>query len=781
MIISDPYRESDSPDPFGDSTPAATPADPPSADPHPSSAAVANTAAADAVQWLEDIDSPRALQWVRRRSARTIATAMATKRFRAMFAEARTILDAPDRLPWVHLRGTYAYNFWRDATHPRGLWRRMPVKDFLVTPPSATHDARWETLLDVDAVAAEEGENWVYSATVVHRPTDERALCALSRGGSDAVVIREFDLTTGTFRSPADGGFVLPEAKTSAVWINADTLAVTTPLGPAPAGTGSQTSAYATESGYGRTVRLLRRGGDLDSAPVVWEGERSDVAVGCSCDPLTGRVLATRALDFHHATLAYLPHSSTLTELTTTAALPWRALPLPTDYRTVSSSDWLYLLPRTATTLGGRAIAAGAAAVVSWASIDAAFDAADTTALPAASFPAPELLFTPTPEQTLEDLTPTATGALVEIGENMSSRVVAYTAPSTGQVARAGTGAWSVQELAPTAGLGSTSVVSTDPYSSGAAGSHALLAHSGPTEPSSMVYFSDDAHCRTLAIAPARFDASTVAVEQGYATSPDGTRIPYFLMRNTANRRSAPTILYGYGGFEIAQKASYAALRGKLWVERGGTYVVAGIRGGGEYGPGWHAAALRENRPLAFADMAAVAAELISRGYCTRQQLGMTGGSNGGLLAGVMLTRYPQLFGAIALAVPLLDMLRYHRLLAGASWMAEYGDPDSADREYLAAYSPLHHVRPVTEVQYPPALVTTSTRDDRVHPGHARKMVALLEEAGQQVTYFENIDGGHTGAADNTQEARKAALLYAFFADTLGLGTADAVGANRCH
>ncbi|MFN7244791.1 MAG: prolyl oligopeptidase family serine peptidase, partial [Dietzia cercidiphylli] len=292
----------------------------------------------------------------------------------------------------------------------------------------------------------------------------------------------------------------------------------------------------------------------------------------------------------------------------------------------------------------------------------------------------------------------------------------------------------------------------------------AVLAVSGPIVPPSLVLLRADGSTTTLGSTPDRFDTTGIEVTRHTAVSDDGTRVPYTVMRGPGPDGPRPTILYGYGGFEVSMRPSYAALRGTLWLAGGGVYVVAGIRGGGEYGPAWHKAAVRENRPRAFEDFAAVARALVSTGVTTRDQLGATGGSNGGLLMGVMLTRYPELFGAIAIAVPLLDMRRYHLLLAGASWMAEYGDPDSADwDDFLGAYSPYQHVEPASDRPYPPVLMTTSTRDDRVHPGHARKMTAALEAAGHEVAYYENVEGGHAGAADNSQEARKAVLTYEFF------------------
>lgn len=694
--------------------------------------------------FFEQVDAPEVLDWVRTRSEATLAAAGDSTRFRTLEAEARAILDATDRLAWVQPRGGFAYNFWRDAEHQRGIWRRMPLARYLELGAAAAGSQEWDVLLDVDALATAESENWVYSGTVVHRPADARALCRLSRGGADAVVVREFDLQRGRLVPPAEGGFWLPEAKTDASWADADTLLVSSPLG----------AGQATDSGYGRTVRLLRRGADLAQAPVIWSCEPGDVACAAHLDAHSGRLLASTEIDFHTSRRAYRPAAAALRP----DAEGWRELPLPGNCRIASCDDMLLLLPRTDFSLSGVEVPAGGVAALSWDAVDAAFETAESGAVAAPVLPAPEVLFAPTADQALESLSFTGTGALLEVGENMTSRLMRLTAPTAEH-------GWRCVSLLPEDSTGDWSVLATDPFHD----SGALLATSSPIEPTALVQLTDDDQLRQIAQTPARFAATSTVVERFRARSEDGTQVPYFVIRRTDLPGPRPTILYGYGGFQISQKPTYGALRGKGWVERGGTYVVAGIRGGGEYGPAWHQAALRDKRPRAFEDMAAVARDLVARGMTTASTLGMTGGSNGGLLAGVMLTRYPELFGAVAISVPLLDMRRYHLLLAGASWMAEYGDPDSADWDFISAYSPLHNVRGAAEVRYPPALVMTSTRDDRVHPAHARKMVAALEAAGQDVRYFENIEGGHAGAADNAQEARRTALLYWFFAEQLGL------------
>ncbi|WP_067470720.1 prolyl oligopeptidase family serine peptidase [Dietzia timorensis] len=664
--------------------------------------------------WLEEVEGADALDFARTRSDATLAAAEADPEYLALERDARSILDASDRIPWSQIRGDWAYNFWRDASHPRGIWRRMPLSQFMTSGGPDPASSHWELLLDVDALAAEEGVNWVYAGTVVRRPADDRALCLLSKGGADAVVVREFDLATADF---VPGGLWLDEAKQDVSWVDEDTVAVVS------------AAEAATSSGYGRRVKLWRRGEGL-ATEAIWEGEVDDVAVGFSKDPETGREVATRALDFHNA--AYAVRSGPEED--------WLPLDLPTDCRLVQTAEHLILLPRGAAEVAGTQIPAGGIGALRWSDvIDGSLRA--------------DVLWEPSERQALEDISVTRSGLLCTVLDDVQSSLFWL---------RPGDNGWS---HTPVEGLGEhaeVTVTATDRFTSDVA----VLALSNPVTPPSLVTIDGD----VLAQTPTRFDAKNVVVEQYFAESDDGTRVPYFVMRRSDVDGPAPTVLYGYGGFEIAMTPSYAALRGKLWLERGGHYVVAGIRGGGEYGPGWHAAALREKRPRAYEDFAAVARDVVRRGLTTPAKLGAYGGSNGGLLMGVMLTRYPELFGAIGCAVPLLDMRRYNRLLAGASWMAEYGDPDvPGDWEFISRYSPYQQVSEAAERTYPPVFLTTSTRDDRVHPGHARKMVAALEAAGHDVTYFENTEGGHAGAADNSQEARKNALLYWFLAKRLGL------------
>ena len=694
---------------------------------------------------LEEVDSPEALDWVRERSDRTVADLASGSEAEEANRRALEILDATDRIAWPVLRDSYAYNLWRDAEHPRGLWRRVPWSVLAHGAP-ASDDPAWETLLDVDALAAEEDVNWVYAGTVVRRPDNDRVLIRLSRGGADAVELREFDLETRRFVPESEGGFRLTEAKCGASWVDRDTVLLTAPLDPE--------GFDATDSGYARLARLWRRGTDPGRAPVVFAGQTPDVAVGAAYDVTTGRFMVSRAPDFHTSQEWFWPVGAD-----PVSDAPVR-MPAPRDCRVDSCGDWLLLRPRTDLEVGDRTYAGGSVLVVPWAALDA-----DPSRLPE-----PAVLFSPTSSTTVEDVTWGRGRILLTILDDTESRLDAFAIPSDAE------GPWTPLQVQGLPAHVSIDVLSCDRLSGAGGGNEksddderphpddAVLAISGPIVPPSLVLLRADGSTTTLGSTPHRFDTSGITVTRHTAVSDDGTEVPYTVMAGPGTDGPSPTILYGYGGFEIAMRPSYAALRGALWLEQGGIYVVAGIRGGGEYGPAWHQAAVREKRPRAFEDFAAVARALVETGVTTRDQLGATGGSNGGLLMGVMLTRYPELFGALAIAVPLLDMKRYHLLLAGASWVAEYGDPDTADwDDFLGAYSPYQHIRTASEMRYPPVLMTTSTRDDRVHPGHARKMTAALEAAGHEVAYYENIEGGHAGAADNSQEALKAVLTYEFF------------------
>jgi prolyl oligopeptidase len=666
-----------------------------------------NDAGEDPYRWLEELDGPDAAGWVADRNAETVAAWTGGEGFAALRTGIRQVLDADDRIPYPGWRGDgHWYNFWTDAAHPRGLWRRTTLDEYRRPEPE------WDVLLDVDALAAAEGENWVWQTVTVLRPGYRRCLISLSRGGADAVVVREFDLDRRAF--VADG-FTLPEARTDVCWIDADQIFVGTDVGP-----GSLTS-----SGYPRQVRRWRRGTPLAAAEVVHEGSVDDVTVYASHDPTPGyeRDFVGRALDFYRTENYLLTGSGERVRIA-----------VPEDAEWDAHREWLLIRLRSPWTVDGVTHPAGAllatrfdAFLAGGRELTVLFRPDDRTALSGHAWTRNHLLLTTLADvrSRLEVLTPDATG-------------------------------WRREPLAGVPEFDHSEIVATDPDRDDAY----LLSSEGFLQPATLRLGQVGGEVGTLKRQPAFFAADGLAVRQFFASSADGTEVPYFVV-GVPGAPAGPTLLTGYGGFEIPLTPHYSGVIGRGWLARGGSYVVANIRGGGEYGPRWHRAALRENRPRAYEDFAAVAADLVARGITTPERLGVEGGSNGGLLTGVMLTRYPALFGAVVAHVPVLDMRRYHRLLAGASWMAEYGDPDRPDDwAYLRDYSPYHNVR--AGAAYPPVLLVTSTRDDRVHPAHARKMAARLREHGHDVTYYENVEGGHGAAANNAQRAFVWALTLEF-------------------
>jgi prolyl oligopeptidase len=655
----------------------------------------------DPYLWLEDVTGDAALTWVRERNAETVDSLTGSARFAALRDELRQVLDADDRIPYVTRRGSWLYNFWQDASHPRGLWRRTTLSSYRGARPD------WEILLDVDALAEAEGENWVWQGASVLHPEYRRALVELSRGGADAVVVREFDLLEQSF---VDSGFALPEAKTNVAWIDADRIYVATDFGE-----GSMTA-----SGYPRIVKEWRRGTPLSEATTLFEGKPDDVSVSGYHDHTDGfeRGFIHRNLDFWRSE-RYLRAAELV------------KIDVPDDAEIDVHREWLLVTTRSP-----------------W--LD--HPAGALLAIPFEDFLAGQqdltVLFEPDEHSALSYHCWTRHHLIIATLVDVRTHLEVLTP-----------GTWDRTDLADVPDLSSADIVGTDPHQS----DEYFLDLSGYLQPATLRHGTIGGEVETLKQAPSFFDTTGLFVRQHFAVSLDGTRIPYFVVGPDA---AGPTLLTGYGGYEISLTPGYSGMTGRGWLARGGTYVVANIRGGGEYGPRWHQTAMKADRVRVYQDFAAVATDLVTRGITTPAQLGIQGGSNGGLLMGVMLTRFSSLFGAIVGQVPLLDMLRYHRLLAGASWIAEYGDPDDpTDRPHLLAYSPyhnLHNGRP-----YPPTLWVTSTRDDRVHPGHARKMTALMRSLNIPVHYYENIEGGHGAAADNEQLAFKWALIYEFLWQTL--------------
>ena len=663
----------------------------------------------DPYLWLEDVTGERALAWVRARNQETVEAFESGPAFKALEADLLAILNSDAKIPFVNKHGEHFYNFWRDARNPRGLWRRTSLAEYRKASPS------WEVVLDIDALGQAEGENWVFEGAEFLKPDEARCLVSLSRGGADASVTREFDVRTFSF--VADG-FQLPEAKGGATWIDQDTVFVATDFGP----------GSLTASGYPRIAKRWRRGTPLAEARTVFEGRPEDVAVAASHDPTPGfeRDFIQRSPTFFTNELFLLAGDGTVTKVDK-----------PDDAEASCHREWLLLDLRTAWTTGGRTHPAGSLLAIRLE----AFLAGQRDFTP---------LFTPTPTTSLAGHGWTRNHLILNVLDDVKNRLSVLTP---------GPGAWTVQPFLGAPAIGSVSASAVDPDHS----DDFFMTVTDFLTPTSLCHGTVGQTPDKVKETPAYFDASGLEIHQHFATSMDGTRVPYFLVaaRGLALDGSHPALLTGYGGFEVSNLPYFSGIVGRAWLSQGGVFAVANIRGGGEYGPGWHQAALRSNRPRAFEDFAAVARDLAARKVTSPRRLGILGGSNGGLLIGNMLTTYPDLFGAIVCQVPLLDMKRYTHLLAGASWMAEYGDPDQpGDWAYLRGFSPYHNVKAGTA--YPPVLFMTSTRDDRVHPGHARKMMARMASVTPDAHYYENIEGGHGGAADLPQTAHLWALAYTF-------------------
>ena len=665
--------------------------------------------------WLEDVTGDKSLEWARARNAES-AKVLVTPEEAALEKRILDILDSKEKIPSVQKIGPYYYNLWKDAKNPRGLWRRTTLAEYKKPQPA------WETVIDVDALGAAEKENWVWHGADCLRPEYERCIVQLSRGGADADVVREFDLVTKTF---VEDGFYLPESKNSVSWLDADTLYVGTDFGP-----GSMTT-----SGYPRIAKIWKRGTKLEQAETIFEGKAEDVAVSAFRDHTKGfeRDFVYRAPTFWTSEV-FLRRDGKLGKIEK-----------PDSANFNVHRDLLLLELREDWTVGGKTYPAGSL-------LAADFDAFMKGGR------AFDFLFQPSERTSLQGYSATRDYVLVNELDNVKNRVYVLGRKD---------GKWTREPLPGLPEFGTVTATAVDDEES----DDYFMTVADYITPTSLSLGSvGQGPAEKLKQLPAFFDTTGLVVSQHETTSRDGTRIPYFQVsrKTLALDGKNPTLLYGYGGFEISMLPAYSAGVGAAWLEKGGVYVAANIRGGGEFGPKWHQSALKANRNKAYEDFIAVGEDLIRRKVTSTPHLGIQGGSNGGLLMGNMLTMRPDLWGAVVCQVPLLDMRRYHTLLAGASWMGEYGNPDDPKEwAFLQNYSPYHQLK--DGVKYPPVLFTTSTRDDRVHPGHARKMMARMREMGQDVLYYENIEGGHGGAADNKQAAHMAALGYTFLWQKLGL------------
>ena len=673
--------------------------------------------------WLEEVLGEPAMAWVHQQSQHSQARLQATPGFDTLRADIQAVLDCADQIPHVQRRGAWFYNLWKDASHPRGLWRRTTLAQYRLPAPE------WHTVLDLDALAAAEGENWVWAGSTWLGPAYQRCLVALSRGGADARVVREFDAEACAF---VDGGFMLPEAKSSVDWIDIDHVFVATDFG----------AGSMTHSGYPRRIKRWQRGLPLATARTVFEVGVQDVWARVQVDHTPGfeRTVFTRVPRFFASHISLLQGT--------------RLVPVdkPIDAELSFWREHVLIELRSDWNLGQTRWPAGSLLMA-----DAAAYMKGQRAFKA--------LFVPGEGTALSACTATRNTLLLTVSYNVTSQLQAW------HVDR---GQWQRRDVAapPLATLSAASL--HDPLLPADDLAEAYqLGVNGFLQPDSLWlgHTSRDAH-ETLKARPPLFDATGMRVEQLWATSRDGTRVPYFVVwpQGAEADGDNPTLLYGYGGFEVSLQPAYSGALGRSWVGRGGVYVQANIRGGGEFGPSWHHAAILQNKQKSYDDFAAVAEDLIARKITRPRRLGIKGGSNGGLLVGAVMMQRPELFNAVVCQVPLLDMRRYHRLLAGASWMAEYGDPGrQEDWAWISRYSPYQQVRKASEgAQYPRVLFTTSTRDDRVHPGHARKMAARLQERGHDVLYWENTEGGHGGAANNLQRAQMMALEYSFLWQQLG-------------
>jgi prolyl oligopeptidase len=685
----------------------------------------AGVAAADDHLALEQVDGAEAMAFVAEENRKSLAVLTGDPRYETFRAEAQAILTATDRIPSPSFLGDGVGNFWQDATNPKGVWRRTTLESYRTATP------QWETLLDIDALSKAEGKDWVFKGADCLAPDETRCLINLSDGGKDAVVVREFDLTTKRF---VDGGFNLPEGKHRIEWLDRDTLLVATDFGP----------GSLTESGYPFIVKTLKRGQTLAQAVEDYRGDASDGGYGVSpavYRDKTGRVTAviiTRPLDTFRSETWMMAHDGSTVKL----ALPDRVSVFG------AQGGLLIVSNDEAWTFNGLAYKPG-----SLLSIPLNHLRSDRDDLSVSNQAL--LIYEPAARQSLGDVRVLDRQVVASLSDNVAGRLAIFE--------NRGEFGWRRQDVATpeniAVGLGDSSkskgqvFVSTQGFLTPPTLSLASVGSTTLTE---------------LKSAPAKFDASTHVVEQYEATSTDGTKIPYFITRPRDMRLdgSNPTILFGYGGFQVSLNPAYKPEMGKLWLERGGVFVQANIRGGGEFGPDWHQAALDGNRQKAFDDFAAVARDLERRGIASPRRLGIYGRSNGGVLTSVSITQHPELFNAAVIESPLIDMLRYHELPAGASWIGEYGDPRIPEEaEWIARYSAYQQLRP--DVDYPRVYITTNTRDDRVHPGHARKFAARLGDQGHDHLYYEDTAGGHSNDADPVANARRWARHYVYLSQQL--------------
>jgi prolyl oligopeptidase len=674
--------------------------------------------AEDPFLWLEDIHGAKALEWVDGQNAITLKALKSDPEYAQDYESLLMMLDADDRIPAGQLHGNLVFNFWQDKEHVRGIWRQTTIASYETSKPD------WETLLDIDRLSAQEHKSWVFKGATCSGDLS-RCLLKLSPDGGDTVVLREFAPEEKHF---VEHGFSLGEAKAEAAYIDDDSILFSTDFGP----------GTLTRAGYPRIVKLWRRGEDIKDARQIFESKAEDVIASPASfhSPEGSTALVSRAVSYFETEYFYLTPDAK------TVRLP---LPLSAEVHGVlhaggPNEQLIATLRANWTPPGQPTITQGS-----------------LISLPLRPLPANDaspqvsVLYAPGERSAIEHVTTGRDAVYASIYTNVTGSVHVFRPGNSGH--------WDDREVAIPHG-GSAGIASANGFGAGA-----YYSFQDFLTPAT-IYADRQNGVEAIKTAPARFDASPYVSMQYEAVSRDGTRIPYFVVRARNAPSAGPMLLYGYGGFEISQTPFYWASMGRLWLPKGGAYAVANIRGGGEFGPAWHQAALKSNRQKSFDDFIAVAEDMIQRGLTTPKQLGIMGGSNGGLLVGAVAVERPDLFGAVVCQVPLLDMLRYQKFGAGASWMAEYGDPENPEeRAAILRYSPYQNVRPGTK--YPPILFITATSDDRVTPIHARKMAAKMQSQGQDVLFYESTEGGHAAAADHAEQAEMNALTFVFLRQKL--------------
>ena len=680
----------------------------------PAGPLAATAASDDPYLWLEDSKNPKTMQWVAEHNSKSSRALQGTPKYTALAAEIRAIVTSKDRIPDPDIEGSKVRNFWQDQSHQRGIWRQTTLSDYRLPHPN------WETILDIDELNRKESKSWVFKHATCLPPAADLCLISLSEGGRDEVVVREFQVSKRSF---VHGGFEVPTAKTEISYFDHDTVFLGTDFGP----------DSLTDSGYPREVRIWKRGTPISAATVIFKGDKGDVSsVGFRS------FRSDSKLAFIHQGVNYFKENIFVFDGP-------KALKLKVPFPSTSEFKGEF---------GGQLLAW---LRQDWTTPERTYLTGTIVSLPIGAITDKdftkkiETVYTPDAQSALQSMELAHDYMLLATLTKVRGKLL--------QIKR-NNGKW-ISKSVVLPDQGQIKIVSTNDFSN-----HAFVSYQSFDVPTTLYYSNGEnleKSFRKIKSLPPQYDAADIVVEQFQVASKDGTKIPYFMIhkKNLVQDGSHPTLLYGYGGFEISLVPQYSGVVGKAWLEKGGVYAVANIRGGGEFGPSWHTAALKENRQRAYDDFEGVAEDLIARKVTSPAHLGIKGGSNGGLLVGVALTQRPDLFGAVICESALLDMLRYTQLPPGASWIAEYGDPaDPQARAFISKYSPYQNIK--SGVTYPETFFHISTADDRVQPGHTRKMAARLEENGHSVLLYENTEGGHSGSAEPEQLVTKSALEFSY-------------------